>query len=515
MSNDGKMRVIVPREDNRDGRGRKLIASRYRSQGRSCRAFMACEELEGRVVLSFSGVSTSLLGSLSYVGVVTSPVITASVPILPILPPIQPGPVMPVPYARATSTWSQLRTDLQSLQVELQSLAQKSGVTIADLQNLTADSQAISAAGFHFSVRSLNSVITELATAVAGGTSTSQAQTDFTALFSKSSVTATTITTTFNDLTQTIHDSAVITTDLSTVAADEAAIQADLGKLPIPFLPGPQPWLDQVGATPDAVTLANIGVTSPVLSPPIIVQPPIIISPFGSTSLLGALSSVGVVTSPVIVVPRPLVPTPMTPVTVGAFSQLQADEQKLQLELQSLAAKSGLTIADLQNLVGDSQTINQAGFSFDFQSLTKTISELAIAVAGGTSTSQSQADFTALFNGSKVSSMTISNTFSDLTKAIQDSKVLPGDLTTVATDQAAIQADIKNLYPAKGVGTGPGSGSTGTGGTGTGGTTGNGHAGNTTGSHKKHVVKHKLHHASHIKVAKIVHARKLGRLKKH
>jgi hypothetical protein len=213
-------------------------------------------------------------------------------------------------------------------------------------------------------------------------------------------------------------------------------------------------------------------------------------------------------------VPRPLVPTPLAPVTVGAYSQLQADEQKLQLELQSLAAKSGLSISDLQHLVSDSQAINQAGFFFDFQSLTRTISVLATAVAGGTSTTQAQADFTALFNGSKVSTTTINNTFSDLTKAIQDSKVLPADLTAVAADQAAIQADIKNLYPGKGDGSGSGSGGTGTGGTtGSGGTTGTGATGNT--GHKKHVIKHKLHHALKVKAAKLAHARKLGRLKNH
>ena len=81
-------------------------------------------------------------------------------------------------------------------------------------------------------MKSLNS-ISELATAVAGGTPTSQAQTDFTALFSGSSVPATTIDTTFTDLVQTPARSTVTTADPSrTVAADEAAIQADLSKLP-------------------------------------------------------------------------------------------------------------------------------------------------------------------------------------------------------------------------------------------------------------------------------------------
>ena len=52
--------------------------------------------------------------------------------------------------------------------------------------------------------------------------------------------------------------------------------------------------------------------------------------------------------------------------------------------------------------------------------------------------------------------------------------MVPNDLTTVAADQAAIQADLKNLFPGKGGGTGGGTG-TGTTGTGTGtgtGTTG-------------------------------------------
>jgi hypothetical protein len=535
MSNSQRTRVFVPK-DYCNARARSTTAFHRPKKSRARYALPACEALEGRVVLTNFLLNSSLLGSLSYVGVVTSPVISATVPTLPPIPvpptptlpilPVSPTPVPPVPFSGAGSAWSKLRSDLQTLRVELQSLAQKSGVTIADLQSLTTDSQAIAAGGFHFGVKSLNSVISELATAVAGGASTSQAQTDFTALFNGSSVATTTITTTFNDLVQTIHDSAVSTTDLSTIAADEAAIQPDLSKLPIRWLPEPELWLDQVGGTPDSLTLANVVVSppSPMLSPPIsvlppiIVQPPIIISPFGNTSLLGGLSSVGVVTSPVVVSPWRLILPPVTATATaaatGPFSQLQADEQKLQTELQSLAAKSGLTIADLQNLVGDSRAINQAGFSFDIQSLNKTISELATAVVGGTSTSQAQTDFTALFNGSSVSTSTINSTFSDLTKAIRDSKVLPGDLTTVAADQAAIQADLKNLYPGKGDGAGAGSGGTGSGGTSSGGTTGTGSTG-TSGGQKHHVVRHKLHHPRYIKTPKLVHAKRIARLKKH
>ncbi len=404
---------------------------RRRKSGNSRRSVLACEPLEGRVVLTYAG-STSLLGSLSYVGVVTSPIVSTSIPVLPILP-VLPSPFFPMAMHQSNSAWSQLGTDLTTLRTELQSLAGKSGVTIADLESLTTDSQTIAQAGFHFGAKSLNSAISELATAVAGGTSTSQAETDFTALFSGSSVSATTISTTFSDLTQTIHDSAVTTTDLSTVAADEAAIQTDLSKLPIAWFPGVEPWLDQVGTAPEAITLAP-GVVSPValastpisVSPAISVPPAIIVSPFGGASLLGTLSSVGVVTSPVIVFPPVISVPPMIPVTPsmavgsGGFAQLQADVQKLNTELQTLAAKSGLTIADLQNLTSDGQAINQAGFYFNVQSLDKVVSELATAVAGGSSTTTAQSDFTALFSNSSVSTTTINTTFNDLVKAVED-----------------------------------------------------------------------------------------------
>ena len=506
---------------------RSLLKSwkvRHRNNSHSRRSELACEALEGRVVLTFAA-STSLLGSLSYVGVVTSPIVSTTIPILPILP-VLPMPIRPLAIGASVSAWSQLGTDLQTLRTELQSLAGKSGVTIAGLQSLTTDSQTIAQAGFHFQVKSLNSAISELATAVAGGTLTTQAQTDFTALFSGSSVSSTTITTTFTDLSRTIHDSAVTTTDLSTVAADEAAIQTDLSKLPIAWFPGVEPWLDQVGTAPDAITLAP-SVVSPVaiastpitalpaiiVSSPISVPPAIIVSPFGGASLLGALSSVGVVTNPVFVFPPVISVPPMNPVASGDFAKLQADVQKLQTELQTLAAKSGLTIADLQNLTSDGQAINKAGFFLNVQCLDKVVSELATAVAGGSSTTTAQSDFTALFSNSSVSTATINTTFTDLVKAVQDSKVLPIDLTTVAADQAAIQADLKNLFPVRVGGSGSGTGTTGSG---TGGTTGSGSKGGSSGPEPASGG-HKVHHPIHVvqSTAKHSHAKTLTRSKKH
>jgi hypothetical protein len=166
------------------------------------------------------------------------------------------------------------------------------------------------------------------------------------------------------------------------------------------------------------------------------------------------------------------------------------DIQTLQTELQSLAAKSGLTIADLTSLSSDSQAIAQTPFRINFQNLEKVTSELATAVAAGSSTDQAKTDFNALFNGSNVAQATITKSFNDMVKAIQDSGVTTTDLTTVAADQAAIQKDLANLPKGtwdgagskSGIGTDPSSvpSPTTTGNTTTGGTT------TTTTSGKKH-----------------------------
>jgi predicted outer membrane protein len=409
--------------------------------------------LEGRVVLSSAALPivsvplpSGLLSSLTHVGVVTSPI---------------PFPSFekPIPLsAVGGAPWSKLNTDIETLITELQTLAAKSGLTISDRQSLTDDGQAIAQAGFYFDSKALNPVTSELATAVAGGSSTSQAGNDFSALFSGSSVSTTLITTTFSDLAKAIQDSNVTTTDLATVAAGEAVIQADLPVVPPPLVPyadgssyvspmvaiavNPAPVAP---VSPLAISVPPIIISPPPGSlPPIVVHPPIVPVPFGAAGLLASLSSAGVVTNPVVACN--LAPS-STATPTGPLAQLFGDVQKLQDELQSLAAKSGVTIADLQSLTSDGQAMTQAGFYFDPKTLNPVISELATAVAGGTSTSQAQTDFAALLSGSSVSAPVITSTFNNLVKTIQDSKVTPADLTTVANDQAAIQTDLKSLHP--------------------------------------------------------------------
>ena len=388
------------------------------------------EKLEDRVVLSGAG-GGSLLGSLSYVGVVTSPVIVPAQTTIPRLPGMS---------TAVGSELTQLNSDEEALLTELQTLAAKSGVTIADLESLTTDSQSIAQSGFHFDSQTLNPVISQLATAVASGTAPAQAPSYFTALFSGSKVSSTVINSTYSDLVKAIGDSGVTTTDLSTVASDEAAIQTDLSDLPRRFQPVTNGLLDLEGGPAASVSLSAAAFSLPN----IIVGPtPMPISLGGGSSLLGSLSYVGVVTSPVVTDGQ--MPS-SAGTSASAFAQLKADLQALQTELDTLATSSGLTIADLESLSTDGQSIAAAGFHFNPQTLNPVISELATAVATKASTAQAETDFTALFSGSSVSASLVTTTFNDLVKAIGDSGVTAGDLSTVASDEAAIQTDLQNLY---------------------------------------------------------------------
>jgi hypothetical protein len=401
----------------------RRVSAKHRSDKTIRSTNWTLESLENRVVLSVNG-SSGLLGGLANVGVVTAPLVASTQP--------------SAPFGR-NPLYTKLSADEQALANELQSLATKSGLTIADLESLATDRQSIGQSGFHFNNQTLNPVITELANAVAAGTSTAQAETDFTALFAGSQVSSTVINTTFADLVKAIKDSGVTTTDLSTVATDKSAIQTDLSNLPRHFQPLAGGFLAFQAGPGGSVSLG----VSAINLPPVVVSAAAIPVTFtGDTSLLSGLSVAGVVTSPVV--------TGLTPSAVGtnasAFAKLKTDMATLRSELQTLATKSGVTIADLEKLTLDEQSIAQAGFWLNPATLDPVISELATAIAGGTSTAQAQTDFTNLFHGSSVSSTVINTTFGDLEKAISDSNVNSFDVGTVASDRAAISADLQNLH---------------------------------------------------------------------
>jgi len=374
----------------------------------------SCESLEGRVVLSNFG-GADLLGSLSQIGVVTT-VMDAG------------GPRGGQTQAEASGAQtSQTDTDWQTLQAKIQGLAAKSEVTIADLSALSSDSRAIATGGGGLKVESLQTVLGSLATAVAGGADTTQAQTDFNALFSGSKVDQTTIDKTFTDLVQTIKDSKITATDLTDFATAQAAItHGATGSTTMPGFPGAPGWINGAGPGGDALTasLANAGVTA----------------------LPSAQQATAVTTaSAALPAGRQVTSTTAGPAGGTQSNQLQTDLDKLRTDQQAVTAKSAVTSDDLDQLKTDSQNITTAGFNFDPKTLQATINSLVAAVAGGTATTQAQSDFNALFSKSSVSQAVVDKTFTDLVQTIQDSKITAADATLIVADQTAVQADFAAL----------------------------------------------------------------------
>ena len=218
--------------------------------------------------------------------------------------------------ASQNSQLTQLNTDIQKLQTENQTLAAKSLVTVSDLTNLVTDSQTIAGAGLRLDPQSLDKVVNELITAVAAGTDTTQAKTDFNALFAGSNVAQTSIDKTSNDLVQTIQDSKITSADLSAVAADQAAVQSDLNNLPN----------GARGFGGYQTLLAGSGSLN--------------------SNLATSLSSAGVATLPAQAGGTQGLYAPSTASQNSQLTQLNTDIQKLQTENQTLAAKSLVTVSD-------------------------------------------------------------------------------------------------------------------------------------------------------------------------
>ena len=126
-------------------------------------------------------------------------------------------------------------------------------------------------------------------------------------------------------------------------------------------------------------------------------------------------------------------------------AQAQTDEEALQTELQGLASKSGVTASDLTQLNTDSQALAAGLNGVSTVSLQKALSVLAAAAKGSTTISPAAAssEFAGLFPAADQAAAT--TVYNDLVKIVNDSGVTSPDLTTVASDQAAIQTDLNNL----------------------------------------------------------------------
>lgn len=238
------------------GRLLKVSTSQPKFKAERRKAVLGCESFEDRVVLShmggfpgggFGGARGRFEGGPAQVGTMTPktpPVnILGSLGSLGILSMGEglrgPGGFghndsgnttgVPPQYANdatATTLFTNLKTAMDQLRTDSQAIAAASGVTVADMSALMSDAQAIMQTGSTIDTTKLESAVSGLAYAVAGGTDQTQAKADFAAVFSGTSVTQATIDKTTADLVQAITDSKVTTANLDTLKADKAAVDA-------------------------------------------------------------------------------------------------------------------------------------------------------------------------------------------------------------------------------------------------------------------------------------------------
>ena len=445
-------------------KARQELRARMRQGGARPDA-MRCEQLEGRVVLSNAGGgfgggvagASTLLQDLNNLGVGTSPI---------------PASPTATPASMNTSI-AQLLADQAALQAELQSLAAKSGVTVADLTQLELDSQTIGQDWhevdlFQLKQQAVSDLTTASAlpgamsptpTAATTTTSTTSPLDEFVALFPTADQTSGAAAAVYNDLVKIVTNSQVTTTDLNTVAPDQAAIQSGLSNLSAWGQfgfggggyggggGGPGGGIlgtivsDISGLVTDLGGSGGDGLGS-------VISGPIVVGGAGgpSDAVTAELNNLGVITSPIIAGTSTL---PTSSNTLVA--QLQMDQQTLQSELQTLSTGSGVTVAQLTQLSTDSQTLGMAWRGISPSMLDKALTDLATANAAdviNTSTPTAaqmaaKSEFLALFSMANQPAATA--VYNDLVAIIVGSGVKTTDLTTVATDQAAVQADLTAL----------------------------------------------------------------------
>ena len=294
---------------------------------------------------------------------------------------------------------------------ELASLAGKSGVTIADLSNLAADLSLIDPGWSAINYQGIWPVVDELATAVTAGTSPSQAEADWNTLFAPSGPPQSVINRFFADFVQTIQDSHITSADLATLASNETAFIHDTDTQP------GDPTTNQQQFTGEGANYQGYGY---------MVSTPQIAGFIGPN-----LSNFGVLTD-------------FSPVGLEQLGAAGSDQNTLAVEFDALAEKSGLTVADLNRLSSDDQAVSQLQFNdvgVNWDAAQTAIGQLVIAVAAGTSTSQAQTDFRDSFAANAPAAL-LTQTINDVIEAVGDSHVTPADLSTVASDEAAVYAEM-------------------------------------------------------------------------
>jgi hypothetical protein len=143
--------------------------------------------------------------------------------------------------------------------------------------------------------------------------------------------------------------------------------------------------------------------------------------------------------------------TTSTTTSATQDATLTADLKQFQTDLTTALAGSTVTDAQRLALNNDLMTIRQAGVTIDTTALMTVADTLLTDLANGTYDSDPataaavKTAFTAAFSGTGLNQTQITQAFTDFVTVARNLNITSAELTTLATDRAAIQADFTRL----------------------------------------------------------------------
>ncbi|MDX2036750.1 MAG: hypothetical protein SFX72_08865 [Isosphaeraceae bacterium] len=321
-----------------------------------------------------------------------------------------------------TPASGELSADIEKLRTDLQTLASRSSVTISDLASLREIDRSIVEAGLGLDETRLDAAVESLARAIAGGMDPASAEAELRSVLIDGGMTEDAAGVALSAVSAVIRKSNVSVADLDLIEADRAAVKEELDKLSAEQGFGDR----QLGGGLLLGSLAKLGVLG---------------RPVGSPGLGRFGGRRGPKIAP-----------------IGDSELIQAI-QKLQTDLSAIASKSEVTSSQIAQLRDDGLDLTADGFRPDRERLDAAIESLARAIAAGEETSNAEAQYRAVFEGSTVSTEVVEAGLANLTAVIADSNVTTSDLDTIAADRAAIEAALVQTKGGPSLASGSSSGS--------------------------------------------------------
>jgi hypothetical protein len=133
--------------------------------------------------------------------------------------------------------------------------------------------------------------------------------------------------------------------------------------------------------------------------------------------------------------------------TTSSSEALKADLEKLRTDLQAIAAKSQVTVAELTAVKGDFEKVSAAATSppdsTKLVTLTSDITSLNGQLPTAAQATQLSNDYTAVLQSQGITDQSlVTQTISDIGAVVTSANITSTDVSTIATDEAAIKNDL-------------------------------------------------------------------------